>query len=516
MRTGRAWTSVVSGFTLAAALVAAGFLSASTAHAERSFRTAKHKPGLTKSGWVKLTQGRGKYPGGNDGGGGGGRGRPGFGGGGFGIVIPLPGPGGGGNYDRPPRRQVEDDDDKPRKPPKKKSTGKSGGSPPTIVARPQPRPAGTPPAPIGPLNGERRDREVLVTLADATPDNVVTGLGRAYRLNQQSNFQSSTLGVRLARFRIPDNRGLDEVMSQLAGDARVLAVQPVYIYLFSQGAAASAVAAPQYAADKVRLTEAHRLSRGRNVPIVIIDTGVDATHPELKGAAIQSFDAVGSGKSVAEPHGTAIAGIVGAREQLTGMAPDARIVAVRAFAQGASGRVEGTTETLIKGIDMGLKNGGRLFNLSFTGPRDPSVEQIIRIAEGKGAVFIAAAGNGGPAAPAAFPAAYDTVVAVTAVDSGDKLYERANRGSYIALAAPGVDILALAPKRGYELSSGTSLAAAHVSGIVALMMERKPGLRSADIRRLLADSARRGEQNWAQQDFGAGVVDAARALEALN
>lgn len=164
---------------------------------------------------------------------------------------------------------------------------------------------------------------------------------------------------------------------------------------------------------------------------------------------------------------------------------------------------------------MGLRNGGRLFNLSFTGPRDPSVEQIIRIAESKGAVFIAAAGNGGPAAPAAFPAAYETVLAVTAVDSGDKLYERANRGSYIALAAPGVDILAPAPKRGYELSSGTSLAAAHVTGIVALMLERKPGLHATEIRRLLAGSAR-GKQGWTQQDFGAGVVDAARALEALN
>ena len=516
MRTGKALQRIMPSYVVAAALVAATLLSADTAQAQKSFRTTAQKGFLANQGLLKLTQGRGKYPGGGDGGGGnrggGGRG-PGFGGGGFSIMIPLPGGGGGG--DRPPRRNVEDDD-KPSKPPKKKSTGKSDGSPPTIIARPQPRPAGTPPAPIGPLVGDQRDREILVTLADATSDNVVTGLGRAYRLDRQSNFQSLTLGVRLVRFRIPDRRGLDEVMNQLAGDVRVLAVQPVYIYLFSQGAAASAVAAPQYAADKVRLTEAHRLARGRNVPIVIIDTGVDATHPELKGAAIQSFDAVGSGKSVAEPHGTAIAGIVGAREQLTGMAPDARIVAVRAFAQNAAGRFEGTTETLIKGIDMGLKNGGRLFNLSFTGPRDPSVEQIIRIAEGKGAVFIAAAGNGGPAAPAAFPAAYDTVVAVTAVDSGDKLYARANRGSYIALAAPGVDILALAPKRGYELSSGTSLAAAHVSGIVALMMERKPSLRSADIRRLLADSARRGEQNWAQQDFGAGVVDAARALEALN
>lgn len=510
MHTATAW-KVSLRLRLAAAVTVVSAFSATAALAERDARA--DGAGSAKSGLVQLAQSRiNKYPGGegNRGRGGGSSG-PRFGGG-LSIVIPLPGIVGGGGNDKPPRR---DSGDTPRKSPKKKSTGKSGGSPPTITARPQPRPSGTPPAPIGPLAGDMRDREVLVTVADATSNSAIDSLGRAYQLSRQSIFQSPTLGVRLARFRIPDRRGLDEVMSELAGDVRVLAVQPVYVYLFSQGAAASAAAAPQYAAEKVRLTEAHRISRGRNVPIVIIDTGVDATHPELKGAAIQSFDAVGSGKSTAEPHGTAIAGIVGARQQLTGMAPDARIVAVRAFAQATSGRFEGTTETLIKGIDMGLKNGGRLFNLSFTGPRDPSVEQIIRIAEAKGAVFIAAAGNGGPSAPAAYPAAYDTVVAVTAVDSTDKLYERANRGSYIVVAAPGVDILAVAPKRSYELSSGTSLAAAHVSGIVALMMERKPDLRAAEIRRLLVDSAR-GEQGWAKQDFGAGVVDAARALQSLN
>lgn len=505
---------VTSCIVAAAGLVAANLISASTAFADRASRSMGPQAVGAPSGSVKLTQGRGSYPGRGDGGGGGGRGGPRFGGG-LSIVIPFPGGGGGSGDDRPPKRNADDDDKRPRKP-KKKSTGKSGGSPPTITARPQLRPQGTPPAPIGPLVGDRRDREILVTLADATSDSAVSALGRAYRLSRQSNFQSATLGVRLARFQISDRRSVDEVMTQLARDVRVLAVQPVYVYLFSQGAAASVITAPpQYAADKVHLAEAHRLARGRNVPIVIIDTGVDATHPELKGATIQSFDAVGSGKVAGETHGTAIVGIVGARAQLTGVAPDARIVAVRAFAQSASGRIEGTTETLIKGIDMGLKNGGRLFNLSFTGPRDPSVEQIIRIAESKGAVFVAAAGNGGPAAPAAFPAAYDTVLAVTAIDSGDKLYDRANRGSYIAVAAPGVDILAPTPKRGYELSSGTSLAAAHVSGIVALLLERKPDLRLADIRRLLAGSAR-GEQGWAQQDFGAGVVDAARALEALN
>jgi subtilisin family serine protease len=312
---------------------------------------------------------------------------------------------------------------------------------------------------------------VLVTLTDTTSDTTINNLARAYRLTRQSSFSSPTLGVRFARYRIPDQRDLQQVLNDLSLDLRVVAVQPIYVYLGSQGAAVAATAVPQYAAEKLRLTDAHRIARGRNVRLAIIDSGVDVAHPELKGVVAEAIDVIG-GKAAPDTHGTAIAGIVGAREQLTGIAPDARIVAVRSFAQTAAGRSEGTTETLIKGIDAALGKGVRLFNLSFAGPRDPSVEQIIRVAEGRGAIFIAAAGNGGPGAPAAYPAAYETVIAVTAVDSGDKVYDRATRGDYIAFAAPGVDILAAAPKRAYGLSSGTSLAAAHVSGIVALIAER--------------------------------------------
>jgi subtilisin family serine protease len=386
---------------------------------------------------------------------------------------------------------------------------------PPRTARPLPRPRGTPPAPVAAPGGDMRGREVLVTLADGTADNVIAALARAYRLSRQSAFRSPTLGVRLARLRIPDRRPIDQVLDQLALDRRVLAAQPVFVYVSSQGVMRSGAAVPQYAVGKVRLEEAHLLARGRNVRIAVVDTSVDASHPELKGALVQAFDVVGANRKGPEPHGTAIAGILAARQQLRGMAPEARILAVRAFSQARSGRFEGTTETLIKGIDKGLESRARVFNLSFTGPRDPSVEQIIRIAEGRGAVFVAAAGNGGPDAPAAYPAAYDVVIAVTAVDSTDRLYERANRGNYITVAAPGVDILALAPKQSYELSSGTSLAAAHVSGIVALLMEHNPDLKTIEIRDLLTRSAR-GEQSWPARDFGAGIVDAARALEALR
>ena len=516
-------SAVVVRHVTGAALLFASVLAPAGAWAQGAGLrdAAQAQPGPDDA--VTLAQYRGQSPGGgrgDGGGGGGGRGGGrGFGGGGFGIMIPIPPMiGGGGDDDAAPRRRPRDKvrDKVTEEPPPKKKKKARGDDPPVppITAQPQRRPAGTPPAPIGLVAGDLRDREVLVTLTDATSDTTINNLARAYRLTRQSSFVSPTLGVRFARYRIPDRRSLQQVLNDLSLDLRVVAAQPVYVYLGSQSAAAAATAVPQYAAEKLRLSDAHRIARGRNVRLAIIDSGVDITHPELKGAVAESIDVVG-GKSAPDTHGTAIAGIVGAREQLMGIAPDARLVAVRAFAKSAAGRSEGTTETLIKGIDAALGKGVRLFNLSFAGPRDPSVEQIIRIAEGKGAIFIAAAGNGGPGAPAAYPAAYDTVIAVTAVDSGDKIYDRATRGDYIAFAAPGVDILAAAPKRAYGLSSGTSLAAAHVSGIVALIAERKPDFRTADIRKLLKDSARRSE-GAAAADLGAGIVDAASALEALR
>jgi subtilisin family serine protease len=127
-------------------------------------------------------------------------------------------------------------------------------------------------------------------------------------------------------------------------------------------------------------------------------------------------------------------------------------------------------------------------------------------------IFVAAAGNGGPNAASAYPAAYERVIAVTAIDSDDQLYGKANRGAYVALAAPGVDILALAPRGAYEMSSGTSLAAAHVSGIVALMLERRPGLTTDQARAILLRTARDPGHDASRRGLGAGIIDAARAV----
>ena len=129
--------------------------------------------------------------------------------------------------------------------------------------------------------------------------------------------------------------------------------------------------------------------------------------------------------------------------------------------------------------------------MSFAGPRDPSIERAIKAAYDRNVIMIAAAGNAGPKSPPLYPAADPNVIAVTATDMNDKLFSGANRGRYIAIAAPGVDILVPAPDGTYQLTTGTSVATAHISGIVALMLERNPKLSPADVRRILAASAKR-------------------------
>jgi subtilisin family serine protease len=150
--------------------------------------------------------------------------------------------------------------------------------------------------------------------------------------------------------------------------------------------------------------------------------------------------------------------------------------------------------------------------MSFTGPQDPLLERMIKAAAEKGVVVIAAAGNEGPKAPPVYPAAYPDVIAVTATDEKDKLYGKANRGAYVFIAAPGVDIVAPGLKGSYGISSGTSMAAAHVSGVVALLMERDAKLSASDVREILSSSARKPGQPLDKAAVGAGILDAAGAL----
>src|SRR5262249_39284104 len=132
-----------------------------------------------------------------------------------------------------------------------------------------------------------------------------------------------------------------------------------------------------------------------------------------------------------------------------------------------------------------------------------------------GVILIAAAGNAGPKSPPLYPGADVSVIAVSATDYSDKPFAMANRGKYIAVAAPGVDVMVPAPGNSYQLTTGTSVAAAHVSGVAALLLERKPTLTPDELRALLIKTATAFSSKPKGEEDGAGLVDPAGALRAL-
>jgi subtilisin family serine protease len=380
--------------------------------------------------------------------------------------------------------------------------------PQPLIARPSPLQKG--PVTGAPPRGETRFRskEVVFQVNSNVPPGEVDRLARRQGLVPVATTKLTLLGTTVYRYRAAKGQAVPAVVQGLEGDRRIAAAQPNYRFeLQGDTGPAPAAAVNQYTVAKLELTEAHRISEGDKTVVAVIDSGVDADHPELADASVQLVNALDSDFQ-AHPHGTAIAGIIAAHGQLTGVAPDARILAVRAFSTVA-GKAEGTTETILQGIEWAIEHGAQVVNLSFAGPRDPILSAALEVAAQNGIIFVAAVGNAGPNSPPLYPAADPSVISVTATDSDDHIFSHANRGDYISVAAPGVDIVAPVPNDGYQILSGTSFAAAHVTGLIALLLDRDPTLKPAEIRTILTDTARR---LGPQDDYGSGLIDSLAAL----
>ncbi len=391
-------------------------------------------------------------------------------------------------------------------------TGGSSTTPPAAFSAPA---AQDVPPEIAALTANRphRPREILILVLAANADQIAARLARDYNVIADPGQTIALLDRSIVRLRLVDNRPLEQVLAALAEEPDIDLVQPNYVYEASKGPGAE-VTVPQYSPDTLNLKDAHRLARGNRVKIAIIDTAIDETHPEIAGAVAETYAFDGE-PPAPEGHGTAIAGILAAHSVLTGVAPGARLLSVPAFRSNKTALAESTSLELLKGIDWAFASGARLINMSFTGPKDPLLGRIIKEAAADGGIFVAAAGNGGPTAPPLYPAAYPEVIAVTATDQSDRLYANANRGEYIALAAPGVDIVVPGLSGSYELQTGTSMAAAHVAGVVALMLERNQSLDWRDAQSALLSTARTPPEGAAPKEFGAGIVNAADALNSL-
>ncbi len=353
--------------------------------------------------------------------------------------------------------------------------------------------------------------EIDGTLTDAQADALARRHGLARLRSQNFPLIGATIGL----FRITDRRSIETVSREFAADAGVRSVQPSFRYLLQEQNAAPSEGDPaQYALAKLRLPEAHTLAHGANITVAVINSSIDAGHPELTGAIADSFDALGS-KEGPHLHGTGVAGAIVAHARLMGSAPAARILAIRAFSNAPKG-AESTTFVLLKGLDYATSHGARIINMSFAGPKDPLIERGIAAIAAKGILMVAASGNAGPKSPPLYPAANPNVIAVSATDAQDKFFGASNRGPYIAVAAPGVDIFLPAPDEKYQMVSGTSFSAAYVSGLAALMLERNSALKPDELRAILMKTARDLGAPGRDDLFGAGEADAYAAVSAAG
>jgi hypothetical protein len=347
-----------------------------------------------------------------------------------------------------------------------------------------------------------------MSLADAD------ALARSHGLERIASQKFPLVDGTVGLFRIIDRRPADAVRRELAADTRVKSVQPNFRYVLQDQKKAPTEGDPgQYAVAQLRLPQAHTLARGMNVTIAVIDSGIDVKHPELANSVADSFDALGS-KEGPHVHGTGIAGAIVAHARLIGSAPEARLLAIRAFGT-ASGAAESTSYVILKGLDYAVEHGAQIVNMSFAGPKDPMIERGIAATAARGILLVAAAGNAGAKSPPLYPAANPNVIAVSGTDAQDRLFPASNRGNYIAIAAPGADIFLPAPDEKYQINSGTSFSAAYVSGIAALIMERNPALKPNDVRAILTKTARDLGAPGRDDLFGAGEADAFAAVTAV-
>lgn len=325
-------------------------------------------------------------------------------------------------------------------------------------------------------------------------------LARQHGLALVDDWPMPVLGLDCYVMRYPEQESPERIIAKLARDPQVEWAQPVASF---DGMAAATPAQPaegdalypvQPAGRYWHVAELHRETTGRDIKVAVVDSGIDAGHPDLQGQLAVNANFVDGGATPAENHGTAVAGIIAARAGnggIVGVAPQARLMGLRACWQRPDLATRCNSFTLGKAINYAILNGAQVINLSLAGPPDRLLDRLLDVAleRGIGVVGAIDAKADGPA----FPASHRGVLAVASQPAGGKAAPAAgaNQAAPVgadgdpALLAPGNDIPTTAPGGRWSFVSGSSYAAAHVSGMLALMAQLQPKATPAQLRRLL-------------------------------
>ncbi|MBI4744322.1 MAG: S8 family serine peptidase [Actinobacteria bacterium] len=321
------------------------------------------------------------------------------------------------------------------------------------------------------------------------------------------------------RVKIPSNRDVFEAKEELNQSPDVEIADLNYI-LDAETIPNDIYFKSQWALAKISASAGWDTEIGGASPVVVavVDTGVDLGHPDLKNKTVEGYDFINNDTAPMDDngHGTHVAGIIGSEtnnlEGVSGVSWGARIMPIKALNSSGSG----TDLSVASGIRWAVDHGARIINLSLGSPGSSFVlKDAIDYAYSKGAILVAAAGNNGSNGNLPeYPAAYDHVIAVSATDSLDNKAGFSNFGSYIDVAAPGVDILSTSLGGGYGYKSGTSTATPFVSGLASLLLSRSTQLASDQIEQIIGQSA--DDFGTAGKDdlYGFGRINIFNALRA--
>jgi len=335
---------------------------------------------------------------------------------------------------------------------------------------------------------------------------------------EKAVFKKRIKGIDVEVVRLPSEVSIREAVAKYKARAEVEFAEPNFL--------AQAFLSPndplynkQWNLLKIASDESFDFSQGGFSKIAIVDTGVDPNHPDLYGLVLTGFNTIdGTGNSLDDHgHGTHVAGIAAAQtNNATGVASASfasTILPVKVLNKDGFG----TYADVAEGIVYAADDEARIINLSLGGSSDSeTLKRAVRYAQSKGSLLIAAAGNNGNDTPV-YPAFYDGVLAVSASDQDDSLAGFSSFGKNIFAASPGVSITSTVLEAGYASYNGTSMAAPHLSGLLALALAREGGLSNNELVDTAKQTAEKvgpypyNDEGW-NQYFGYGRVSAGEML----
>ena len=313
-------------------------------------------------------------------------------------------------------------------------------------------------------------------------------LAAKYRLIEVSSWPIGLLGVHCLVYGIPAGSDAGRIAAALQHDPRVESVQPLQAFDTEADAYNDPYARLQQNVTQMAISEAHVFSRGAGVRIAVIDTGADVEHPDLRphAAKTRNFVDADSAQFRTDAHGTAVAGVIGAVPNnglgIVGIAPDVELLAYKACWRAATPDTPAVcnTFTLAQALSAAIEAHADIINLSLAGPSDPLLTRLVRRGLADGVIVVGAMPRDG--VRRGFPVEIDGVIAADTLEGG-----HVTPGIVLA---PGRDVLSLAPAGHYDFFSGSSLAAAEVSALVALLKSERPRLTAHEAESLLNASSR--------------------------